>query len=79
MSTPTRTTLAVWAFAGCWCALILRLFGRRGAAERLLPVCAVAFILFTSSAATSILQERAAEFAESTAMTPQGSPGGTQE
>jgi hypothetical protein len=58
LATSTRLTIAVWASAGCWLALILRLLDRRGAAERLFLVAVVALVLFSSSAATSVLQER---------------------
>lgn len=52
-----RLTIALSAFAVCWLSLLLRLIGPRQTAEALLAMSLVVFVLFASSAATTLYQE----------------------
>jgi hypothetical protein len=58
----TRLTLAAAAFSACWLALLLRRISAAPAlAGPLLAASVVALMLFGSSAATSLREERAAD------------------
>jgi tetratricopeptide (TPR) repeat protein len=56
-----RLTLAVFGFAGIWAALAARLLGLRWIYRNLMTVSAVIFIIFGSSALTTIHQEARSE------------------
>ena len=62
LAAPTRTTIAAVAFSLCWLTPILRLaaWGRR-VAGALLGLAFAAFVLFGSSAATSLWEEARAQ------------------
>ena len=72
-------TIAAAAFFVFWLALLMRHTGPRQAAEALLAVSLAVFVLFASSAATTLQQEqrdalftRAGEFEEQATAVPEG-------
>lgn len=69
-----RVTVAAVAFSGIWLALALRVAGRARACTSLLAISLIVFMLFGSSALTSLQEEAKARRADSavvTALRPQ--------
>jgi hypothetical protein len=65
-----RVTVAAVAFSGIWLALALRLAGRARACNSLLTLSLIVFMLFGSSALTSLQEEAKAGRGDSAAVSP---------